>query len=48
MINNVIPTPKRTELFDGCVSLPLSVSYTEPTWCEYAETLSGGSLFYAI
>ena len=39
MINNIVPTPKKTEVFDGKISVPLSLSNTVPEWQTYANTL---------
>lgn len=40
MINNIVPTPKMTKSLGGSISVPLTISFTESEWGEYADTIS--------
>ena len=39
MINNIVPTPKKAEIFDGVIEVPHFVSY-DAEWSACADTLS--------
>ena len=40
MINHIVPTPKKQELYEGTVSLNFAVHCEEPEWIGYVSTLS--------
>lgn len=40
MINNIVPTPKRVELYEETVSIPFAVEYDRDEWKAHAERLS--------
>lgn len=42
MFATILPTPKKSELFEGTVTLPLKVFTANPQWQEYIDTLNKG------
>lgn len=40
MINNIMPTPKRTEIAGGRITIPCALGSTVPEWHSYSNTLT--------
>ena len=42
MIDKIIPTPKKSEISEQTVSLPLCISTDVPEWSDYVDTFCYG------
>ena len=38
MVKNIVPTPKKAEIFDGIIKVPFSIECEHSTWDAYTKT----------